>query len=202
MVLRVVGEVFVLVVVIALRRDDANQRQSLRAGTLAQYRASGLVTGNELLAQHFGVVARSQCISLSTLASSEDFGQANGRAFARWFDNHRHTQRLQRLLGINGAIDQTPVGRGQTVGAPQALGHDFVHSHARRQHARAGIGNAHQFERALHRAVFTVATVQRDKAAAIAFLLERIESGVGRIKGMRIHAACAQRLQHATARHD
>ena len=62
-VLRVVGEVLVLVVVVAFGRDDADHRQRQRElGTVAEHRAGDLVAFDELLAQHVGIVLRGQLV--------------------------------------------------------------------------------------------------------------------------------------------
>jgi hypothetical protein len=55
-------------------------------------------------------------------------------------------------------------------------------------HARAGVGNAQQFERALHRAVFAEAAMQRDEAALEAFALQLDQVALGRVEGMRVDA--------------
>ena len=65
-----VGEVLVLVVVLALGRDDAHHRQRARAVALAEHRAGHLVAVDELLAQHVGVVASPRARPRPASASS------------------------------------------------------------------------------------------------------------------------------------
>ena len=106
------------------------------------------------------------------------------------------------LLAVVGAAAQQRVPRRrQALGQPDALGHDLVDGHARGHHARAGVGDAQQFQRALHRAVLAEAAVQRDEAALEALALELRQVALGRVEGMRIDALGLQRLQHAAARH-
>ena len=83
---------------------------------------------------------------------------------------------------------------------PDELGAPLVHRERRRHHAAAGVGDAEQLERALHRAVLAEAAVQRDEARASKpsrFSSQRSRSR--RIEGMRIDALRAQRREHAVA---
>ncbi|GAO24974.1 1-phosphofructokinase [Alicycliphilus sp. B1] len=93
-------------------------------------------------------------------------------------------------------------GVGRPFEAPDALGHDLVHGDAGRHDAGAGIGDAQQLQRALHRAVLAVAAMQGDEAALVAVGLEFRQVGVRGIERMGIDAARAQRLQHAAAGHE
>src|SRR5439155_4480774 len=61
--------------------------------------------------------------------------------------------------------------------------------------------NAEQLERALHRAVFAMAAVQRDEAARDAIGLQFMQAALCRIERAGIDALRLQRLQHAAARH-
>ena len=126
----------------------------------------------------------------------------------RCLDDHRQAkfghgllgQRLLRLRITQCACRTLQVARRrQILMQPDALGHDLVHAHAGGHHAGTGVGNAEQLKRALHRAVFAVAAMQRHKAAVKAFVPELGQLAFGRIKGMRIHALAAQCLQHAVA---
>ena len=200
-VLGVVGEILVFVVVIALRRHDADHRQRMGAGAFAQDGAGGFIALDELFAQHLGVVFRRQRIGLLALLGRGHLGQPDGRALARGLDDHGRAQRLQGHSRFLAAGHKTPVGRGQALGTPDALGHDLVHRHAGRHHTRAGVRNSEQLQRALHRAVFTVAPVQGNEAAGVTAALEFAQFALCRVERVSIHTARAQRLQHAAAGH-
>ncbi len=92
--------------------------------------------------------------------------------------------------GIGHTGHHAPVRRGQAFKAPDALGHDFVHGHARSHHAGAGVGNAQQLQRSLHRAVFTEAAMQGDKAAGKALGFQA-RTGLARRDRMRGHPPLA-----------
>ncbi len=200
-VLGAVVEVLVLVVVVALGSADADHRQRLGLCALAQHGAGGLVAINELLAQHLRVVAGGELVGAGAFLRAADLAQANGRALARGLDDHGCAQLGQGLHGFFGTGHQAPIGGGQALKAPNALGHDFVHGNGRGHHTRAGVGDAQQFQCPLHRAVFAVAPVQGDEAARVALGFQLGQAGMGGVKGMGIHAHAAQRLQHATAGH-
>ena len=87
--------------------------------------------------------------------------------------------------------------RGQPFGQPHALGHDFVDGNAASLHARAGVGQAQQLQRALHGAVFAVAAMQGDEAAGKAFAPQLAQVALCGVERVGVHAARAQRLQNA-----
>jgi hypothetical protein len=84
-----------------------------------------------------------------------------------------------------------PARRGQALGHPHALGHHLVHRDGAGHHAAAGVGDAHQFQRALHRAVFAVAAVQRDEDAGEALLAQRGQVLLGRVERVGVHPLAA-----------
>ena len=188
-VVHFVGEVLVLVVVLALGCGDAHHRQRARRRALAEHRAGDLDAVDELLAQHVGVVARGQLHGVLHLRIAEHLGDADRRAFARRF----HDQRQSELVGHAAHVGRRllvdtqpqPARCRQALGQPDALGHHLVERDRRGHHARAGVRDAEQLERALHRAVFAVAAVQRDEAAheAVALEFDQIAFGAGRRHG-------------------
>ena len=60
-------------------------------------------------------------------------------------------------------LDDVARRRRQVVQAEDLLGLALVHGEARREHARARVGNAEHLEQPLHAAVLTVASVQREE---------------------------------------
>ena len=155
-------------------------------------------------AQHVGVVARGQPHGVLHLRIAEHLGDADRRAFARRLHDQRQSEvvghgahmRQRLLIGIQAL----PARRRQTLGQPHAFGHHLVERDRRGHHAGAGVRDAEQFERALHRAVFAVAAVQRDEAAHEAVALEFDEIALARVEGVRVDADRSQRGQHAVAR--
>ena len=66
----------------------------------------------------------------------------------------------------------------------------------RGHHAAAGVGDAHQFERALHRAVLAVAAVQRDERARASRRASSSNNGpLGRIEARAHRRPCAAALR-------
>jgi hypothetical protein len=164
-------------------------------------RAGHFITGDELLAHHHRVLARGQRVGRVALLQRGDFGETDGGTLAHRFDDHGRTQRGERGARVGCAFHLAPGRRGQAFGDPDALGHELVHGHGRGHDAGAGVGNAHQFERTLYRAVFTEAAVQRDETTVEAFTLQVAKVAFGRIEGVGIHPFGPQCLEHAAARH-
>src|SRR5690606_7853541 len=91
---------------------------------------------------------------------------------------------------------------GQIVLQPHALRHDLVHGQARCHGAAAGIGQLQHLERALNRAVFSVAPVQGNEHAIKPGIGQFRERVTPRIEQVRIHADATQRVVHALPRHE
>ncbi|MCY1554798.1 hypothetical protein D9M68_914000 [compost metagenome] len=87
-VLGVVGEVLVLVVVVAFGGNDADHRQGLRGVARAQHRAGDFIPVDELLAHDQRVLLRGQLVSGGALRFAGDLGQADGRTLAHGLDDH------------------------------------------------------------------------------------------------------------------
>src|SRR5690606_24279403 len=62
-----------------------------------------------------------------------------------------------------------------------------------------GVRNVHQFQQPLHRAIFTIATMQDDEGAIEPAGKQLLDQALGRIHGMRVDAAGLQRAQHGAA---
>ena len=90
--------------------------------------------------------------------------------------------------------------RRDVAGEPDQLGAQFIEAQRGRHHATAGIRNFHQLERALHRAVFAITAMQREKHARVAVAFQFEQRALGRVESVRIHAFAAQPCQHRVAR--
>ena len=200
-VLRGVREVLVLVVVVALGRDDADHWQGPGLRSRAQHGTGGFITGDELLAQHLGVVFGGQRIGRRAFIGRHHLGHADARSLAGRLDDHGGAQGFEGSARFVDAGDHAPIGRGQSLEAPDALGHDLVHGDARGHHSRPRVGNPEQLQRALDRAVLAIAAVQRDEAAVEPLHLELIHVLPGRVERVGIDAPVLQGLEHTGARH-
>ena len=137
------------------------------AERLAVEHADGdLLALDEALDQHVVVEAQRLLdggLELELVARDAD---AERRAFARRLD-HRPGSRRSRALPERRPRRVAPghvAGRRrQVVQAEELLGLALVHRQRRRQHARAGVGNAEQLEQPLDAAVLAVAAVQRQE---------------------------------------
>ena len=87
-VLHGIAEVFVLVVVVALRRHDAHQRQGLGVCARADHRAGELVTHDQVFAQHGAVHLRYVLQGFAHAVGIHGFDYADGGAFVRRLDDH------------------------------------------------------------------------------------------------------------------
>ena len=99
------------------------------------------------------------------------------------------------------ALQHLPARRRQAAGHPHHLGAHLVHRERRGHHAAAGVGDAHQLQRTLHRPVLAVAPVQRDEDALEALALQLEHLALRRIEGVRVHAGGLQRLEDVLPRH-
>ena len=197
----VVAKVLVLIIVIACRRDDLDDRHGPGTRAGSDDRHGQFAPVNELLAQHGIVVPAGNLEGSSALVLGYHLGKADGRPLTRWLDRQRQTEAARGIEHITGSAGQRKGGCLQRVGHPDPLGEDLVHRHRRGHHPRTGVGNAEQLERALHRAVFAVAAMQRDEGAGKIFfhqIADRTQRGV---ESMGIDAFGAQRGQHPGARH-
>ena len=175
-VLHGIAEVFVLVVIVALRRHDAHQRQGLGVCARADHRAGELVAHDQVFAQYGAVHLRHVLQGFAHAVGIHGLDYADGGAFMRRLDDHGQAQMVDHALDmfflpLPGC--QFHIARGgDAFGQPDALGHGFVHGHCRCHDARAGVRNAHQLQRALHCAVFAKAAMQGDEAAGKALLFQ------------------------------
>jgi hypothetical protein len=81
-------------------------------------------------------------------------------------------------------------GTGRPAACQSNLRPPFVHPERRGHDAAAGVGNAHQFQRALDRAVFAIAPVQRNERARESPPARR--ACARRIEGVRVDALAPQ----------
>ena len=188
----VVAEILVLVVVVAFGRHDANDRQGLCRIAFTQHGASDLIALNELFAQNFTVALGCLLQGLSQVLRVINLEHTNGRAFSGGLHNEGQAQTLQHF-GLNGltqiiALEQHVLGGGYAFRQPHPFGHGFVDANARRHNAGAGVGNAHQFKRTLHRTVFAEAAVQCDETALETFMFEFEQIAFCGVEGMGIDA--------------
>src|SRR4029077_11956717 len=124
----VVGEVFVLVVVVALRRLDADQRQRL----LAEHARGVLGTVDELLGERdVAIFLRRQLIGRRQLLYGGDLGQAERRALVRRLDDERQLELARHRLPILFAGQDPVARRRQLIGDPDHLGAPLVHADRR-----------------------------------------------------------------------
>ena len=117
-VLGVVGEVFVLIVVVASWCHDANHWQGSGCFALTQNGASHLIARNELFAQNIGVALRSIFKRFEQFAGLCHFGHANGRAFTGRLHNEWQAQRLKHMrlgLGTQIIFLQQNISRGRHI---------------------------------------------------------------------------------------
>ena len=203
-ILGVVGEVLVVVVVVALGRDDADHRQ--RAGRVARPPIISVTALDELLAQHVGIQQRGRLDRGDDVRIALDLGHADRRAFAGRLDDHGKGERVRHGKHVLARVAAARSSRYFGVGRPSAsqtrLVADLVDRDGGRHHARAGVGNAEQLQRALHRAVLAEAAMQRDEAAIESAGLQFGQVPLGRIERVGVDAARQQRLQHAAAGHE
>ena len=125
----------------------------------------------------------------------------------RRLDDQRQAElvghRAQPFADLLGARQRDVARRRQALGDPDALGHHLVHRDRRGHHARAGVGDAQQLERALHRAVLAVAAVQRDEAAKNRRAAVRpARARPGRTRARRRPASAAPRARPARQQRD
>jgi hypothetical protein len=150
--------------------------------------------------------ARRQLDRALHLRVADDLGDADRRALARRLDHQRQAEHVgdgaQLLARLLIAAEADEARRRQPFGEPDALGHHLVHGDCRGEHARAGVRQTEQLERALDAAVLAMAAVQGDEAADEALALELAELALGGIERMGVDAHAPQRQQHAGARHD
>ena len=91
-------------------------------------------------------------------------------------------------------VQHDEIRHRQTGCAPDQLGAPFIHANRRSHHTAAGIRHAHQFKRALNRAILAITPVQRNKGA-----VERrqiTQRPFRRIERLRIDALPLQRCQY------
>src|SRR5215831_9446467 len=197
-VARLVGEILVVVIVVALRRLDADQWQC----TVVENRGGELDPGDELFDDHQRVVLRRQVVGERELVMVDraDFSDADGRAFVRRLDDERQAQlghdRPPIRLRINDAIARC----GNPGGNPDQLGAPLVHRQRGSHDTATGIRDAKHLECALHRSVFTKAAVQRDEYPVEALALELEDGALSRIERVCVNPALAQRFQDRVAR--
>ena len=86
-VLGVVREVFVLIVVVASRRNDSNDGQSLGRIAFTQNWTGHFITGNKLFTQNIGIALRSIFKRLGQITGLRDLGHPNGGAFSCRLDD-------------------------------------------------------------------------------------------------------------------
>jgi hypothetical protein len=197
----VVAEILVFVVVVAAGGDDADERQRPRLIARADHRAGHFVALDELLHQHPAVEACGFEIGGLHFGLAVGALQTQRGAFMRGLENQRKAQLGRRRASLDERAHLAPLGCGQVLEMPQPLGHGLVDRQGRGQHARPGVGNAEQFQRALHRAVFTPAAMQIDERALRTEGLERRQVVHRRIESKGIDPARLQRGEHALARH-
>ena len=197
MILSLVAEILVLIVVIALRRLYADQRQDL----VPEKTGGQFFTGNELFRHHKRIVKRRQRIGLRQLRSDSHLGQTDGRSLVRRLDDQRQTETLRNTGPIAAGIYHLESRRRDAGRCPHHFRAHLVHRQRRSHYAAAGIRNAHQFQCALHRAVFAVTTVQCNEHAGKAVALELKNLTFGRVKSMGIETALLQCFQHIAAAH-
>ena len=107
-----------------------------------------------------------------------------------------------RLLIQMTLCEQNISGGWHVLGQPHAFGHGFVNGDARSHDARTGVGNAQQFERTLHGAVFTESAVQCNETPLETFFFEIGQIAFGWIESMGIDTTTAQGIEHAIAGHE
>src|SRR5437660_635954 len=89
-------------------------------------------------------------------------------------------------MEIGFASEKLVVGRRNPAPLPDDLRAPFVHRERAPEHARSGVGDSEELERALDRAVLAVAAVQRDKDAVEPLFDKCLESPLLGIECVRI----------------
>src|SRR5690348_3163365 len=194
---RFVGEILVVIVVIALRRLDADERQ----GAIAEDGRGQLGAGNEFLGEHQIVVLLGLAVRDRELVviDGADLGEADGRTLARGLDDQRQTQLGDHGPPVGPCVDDAVARRRDAACEPHQLRAPLVHRERRTHDAAARVRNAQRLERALDGAVLAEAAVQRDERALEALGLELVEGALGRIERVRVHALALQRSQDRVA---
>ena len=129
-------------------------------------------------------------------------GDADGRALARGLDDQPVTELGDHLHPVGIGVTDPMSRRRNPRLEPDLLGRFLVDRDRRGLHPAAGVGNTQRFEHALDRAVLASSTVQRDEDAVETRGLQFGKRLAARIERMRVDAAAAQGVEHASARHD
>ena len=131
-VLRIVRQIFVFKIVVAIRRFDLHQWQGMRAAARTQYRAGHFASLNALLNQSVRIVAPCQFTRGLQLIGSSDFARADGGAFEWRFDKQRQTQLRHNRVRVHlfATRKHHVFRRLQTVLQPNLLGAYLVHRQA------------------------------------------------------------------------
>ena len=151
-VLRVVGEVLVLVVVVALRRLDADQRQRPCRRAIAAVSSCPSTNSSTSTSASCRAAAAPGLREL-LVVDGGDLGDADRRALARGLDDQRQPELGDHAHPVGLRVDDAVARRRDAARQPHELGAPLVHRQRRRHHAAAGVGNAQRLERALHGAV-------------------------------------------------
>ena len=186
-----------LIVVIAFWRGNANQRQ----GLIVQHRRGVLTPGNETFGNHQPVQAGGFAPGGGQLTWLADLDDADRRAFVCWLDHQRQAQPRFHLGKITVGSQHFVFRGGNAHRLPHQLGAPFVHTNAGGHHAAAGVGQLHQFQRALHRAILTAPAMQGNEHPVKLFIVQRRQRFVCRVKRVGIHPTAQQRIQHRVAAH-
>ena len=192
-VLRVVAQVFGLVIVELVGWHDADGRQrSVAEDAYRVFAATHIAFGNN---QRIGFGC--QCIGRAQAAGRLDLADADAGTFVGRLDEQGQPQACFDRGKIAVGLHQLEIGRGNAHGTPQQLGAPFVHAQGRSHDPAAGIRNTHELECPLHGAVLAVAAMQGNEHAIE--LRERLQRLFCRIETVCVHAAALHGGQHGSA---
>ena len=160
-----------------------------------------LVTLDEALREYERIDGARFRIRLRQFRRGLHFADADARALGGGLDHERQTDLEQRALEIVGAREHRVGRRCQSGAHHDALGLELVHGQRRGEHARAGVGDAEPFQRALDKPVLAAGSVQGDPGALESRARELLHGPHTGIEGGRVDAAAQECLEHRVAAH-
>jgi hypothetical protein len=194
-ILRIVADVFRLVVVELRRRLDADRRQR----RILEHAHREFVAADERFREHDGVDGPRFGVRRRQIRGALDLGDAHARPLRGGLHHHGQTDAFERSGQILGARQHGIVGRGVPRADYDPLGLELIHGQGRGEHAAARVGDAQPLERALHRAILAPWPVQDDECTCEAPAPELCDRPLLRVEGVGVDAAALQRGEHGIA---
>ncbi len=149
-VFRLIAEIFVLVVVVSLRRLDPDQRQR----RVAENRRGQFPAVDKLFREHHRVMLCRQRVGGGQFLRRAHLGQADRRTLMDRLDDEGQSQCLHDGRPIRVLMQQHVLRHGDADCLAHQFGTPFVHRQRAGHDAAAGVRNTEHLQRALHRSVF------------------------------------------------